>query len=93
MDGQGEGKQSKIASLTFKASPQRKPYKGVVSLPGVIEAENFDCGEEGFTFHDSDSEDSGNCGYRADNEGVDIRKTADGEYVVGWNNAGEWDEY
>ena len=93
MDGQGEGKQSKIASLTFKASPQRKPYKGVVSLPGVIEAENFDCGEEGFTFHDSDGEDSGNCGYRADNEGVDIRKTADGEYVVGWNNAGEWYEY
>lgn len=93
MYGQGEGKQSKIASFTFKASPQRKPYKGVISLPGVIEAENFDCGEEGFTFHDSDGEDSGNCGYRADNEGVDIRKTADGEYVVGWNNAGEWYEY
>ncbi len=88
-----DGKQSQVALLTFNASPQRKPYKGTVSLPGIIEAENFDSGEEGFTFHDSDNEDSGKCGYRTDNEGVDIRKASNGEYVIGWTNKNEWYEY
>ena len=88
-----DGKQSQVSSLTFTVSPQRKPYQSVVSLPGIIEAENFDRGEEGFTFHDSDNEDSGNCGYRTDNEGVDIRKASNGEYVIGWTNINEWYEY
>lgn len=88
-----DGKQSKIASYSLKVNPKRTPYKGVIALPGTIEAENFDKGEEGFTFHDSDSDDSGKANYRADNEGIDIKKAANGGYVLGWTAVGEWMEY
>lgn len=86
-------KQSLVASYILKVSPKRTPFKGVISLPGIVEAENFDKGEEGFTFHDSDNEDSGKCGYRTDNAGVDIKKSPDNRYVLGWTNKDEWYEY
>lgn len=71
----------------------RTPYDGEIQLPGVLEVENFDKGGEDFTFHDSDSKDEGKSGYRTDNEGVDIKKFANGEYGIGWTAVGEWTEY
>lgn len=88
-----DGKQSKVASCDLKVNPKRTPYKGVIAIPGIVEAENFDKGEEGFTFHDSDDEDSGKANYRTDNAGVDIKKTANGGYGLGWTAVGEWLEY
>lgn len=87
-----DGRQSTIQTCILNVSPKRVPFKGVVDLPGIIEAENFDKGEEGFTFHDSDNKDEGNASYRTDNGGVDIVK-CDGGYAIGYTAKGEWLEY
>lgn len=87
-----ENKQSNIASYTLKVTPKRTAYKGAIAIPGVIEAENFDKGGEGFTFHDDDK-DEAKSGYRSDNEGVDIKKLAIGGYGLGWTAVGDWYEY
>ena len=88
-----DGKTSKLASYNLKVNNKRTPYKSVASIPGVVEAENFDKGGEGFTFHDSDSNDEAKSNYRSDNEGVDIKKASNGGYVLGWTSLDEWYEY
>lgn len=71
----------------------RSPFKGEISLPGTIEAENFDKGGEGITFHDSDPENMGGAEYRSDNDiAVDIEE-CNGGYAVSWLSSGEWIEY
>ena len=88
-----EGKQSKIAQYSLKVNNKRVPYKGIIAMPGVIQAENFDKGGEGFTFHDSDSENQGDAAsYRTDGEGVDLVK-GNGGTVIGYTAVGEWLEY
>ncbi len=87
-----DGKTSKVFTYTLKVNNKRTPYKSVINLPGVIQAENFDKGGEGVTFHDSDSEDQGDAKSRSDNEGVDLVKGNNGT-VIGYTAAGEWLEY
>lgn len=87
-----DGKQSKIVKYALKVNNKRTAYKGVVSIPGIIQAENFDKGGEGFTFHDSDTEDQGDADYRTDAEGIDIVK-GNGGNVLGYTAVGEWHEY
>ena len=66
------------------------PYGGSNwSIPGTIEAENYDIGGEGISYHDIDATNSGNT-YR--NDGVDITQE-DGGNVIGWFKNGEWMEY
>jgi len=88
-----DGKTSKLVSYNLKVNNKRTPYKSVASIPGVVEAENFDKGGEGLTFHDSDSNDEAKSNYRSDNEGVDIKKASNGGYVLGWTSLDEWYEY
>ena len=71
---------------------ERKPYDGIIAIPGIIEAENFDCGGEGLTFHDSDAKNEGDANYRDDNGGLDIGQ-GNGGYVIGYTAQGEWTEY
>lgn len=74
-------------------SATRTPFKGEISLPGTLEAENFDRGGEGITYHDNDPGNNGGTNYRSGNDtGVDI-VTGNGGYAVGWTNGGEWIEY
>jgi hypothetical protein len=87
-----DGKVSPVATISLKVNPKRTPHKGVISLPGIIEAENFDRGEEGFTYHDSDNKNEGTTAYRSDSEGVDI-VTGNGGYAIGYTAVGEWLEY
>ena len=87
-----EGRQNTSARKTMKVNGQRIPYKGIIAIPGIIQAENFDKGGEGFTFHDSDSKDEGQASYRTDNEGVDIVKSGT-TYAIGYTAVGEWLEY
>ena len=71
----------------------RNPFKGKIRLPGTLEAENFDRGGEGITYHDNDPGNNGGTNYRSGNDtGVDI-VTGNGGYAVGWTNGGEWIEY
>lgn len=75
----------------FSEAIPQAPYKAL-SIPGLIQMEDYDEGGAGVAYYDSDSENSGGA-YRAD-DGVDI-DTADasGTYALGWLIAGEWTEY
>ncbi len=80
----GSNLKSKIIEKT------RACYSGnPIKIPGVVQAENFDAGVEGITYHDSDSDNHGN-EYRSD--GVDISSSG-GATFIGWTETGEWLEY
>ncbi len=68
----------------------RTPY-GSYSMPGTVQAENFDKGVEGDAFHDSDYSNSGNKAYRNDT-GVDFSNATSGQ-SVSHTVTGEWLEY
>ena len=88
-----EGTENISANKTLKVNAKRTPYSGTpITIPGVIEAENFDKGGEGFTFHDSDSNREGDVNYRSDGEGVDFVK-GNGGVCLGYTGANEWYEY
>ncbi|MCQ2208145.1 MAG: carbohydrate-binding protein [Paludibacteraceae bacterium] len=68
----------------------QKPFNGVIAtIPGIVEAENYDVAGEGFSYHDSEDENRGG-EYRDDC--VDIVKSDDG-YALGYTTYGEWTEY
>jgi len=66
-----------------------EPYKGVISIPGVIEAENYDKGGNRFGYYDTDDKNEGG-EYR--NDGVDIEKGGTG-YAIGHTTTDEWLKY
>lgn len=70
--------------------PASAPYSGVSPIPGKIEAENYDTGGEGISYHDTTSANEGGQ-YRLQ-EAVDLGAITDtgGGYSVGWTKAGEW---
>lgn len=81
---------SDTASLTII---HRAPYKGVIGIPGTLQAENYDVGGNGFTYNDTDPAANQGKSYRT-TEGVDIQESEEaGGYQVGWLSAGEWMEY
>jgi len=63
---------------------------GVRTLPGTIEAEDFDDGGNGGAYWDSTS---GNSGGQYRDTDVDIEGSSEGGYNVGWAAAGEWLHY
>lgn len=68
-----------------------EPFKTPITIPGIVELEEFDKGGEGVAFHDTDMDNSGNvyCSL----EGVDLFSIAGGGYGVGWTHSGEWMQY
>jgi len=86
------GKEKMSTKKTLKVNGKREPYKSAITVPGVIQAENFDKGGEGMTFHDSDSKNEGDASYRTDNEGLDLVK-GNGGTAIGYTANGEWTEY
>ena len=76
----------------MKVTNKRSPYR-TVNIPGTIQAENFDKGGEGLSFHDSNSDGEGDYqSYRSDAEGMDIVK-GNGGAALGYTAANEWTEY
>ena len=71
----------------------REPYGGTNwNAPGRIEAENYDVGGEGYTYHDAEAANQGGF-YRLD-EGVDIGESPEDDgYIMVWCTDGEWTEY
>ena len=61
------------------------------TIPGTIEAEDFDTGCPGDAYHDRDNINEGGK-YRLD-KGVDIEKCSTGGYNVGWTYTGDWMAY
>lgn len=61
------------------------------TIPGTIEAEDFDTGCPDDAYHDRNEVNEG--GQYRSQEGVDIEKCSAGGYNVGWINRGEWLAY
>ena len=79
------------ATNTPPPTASQTPYSGSpVTLPGTVEAENYDKGGSGVAYLDSDPANNGGS-YR--NDGVDVQVCSEGGYNVGWINSGEWLEY
>jgi Carbohydrate binding module (family 6) len=73
--------------------PSQTPYGGSpASVPGTVEAENFDNGGEGVAYHDSDAGNNGG-EYRSTDVDIRSKPTASNGYVVFNAVAGEWLEY
>jgi hypothetical protein len=72
--------------------PQQPYYGTVRSIPGRIEAEDFDEGGQDVAYNDTGADNTGG-EYRS--EGVDVERSSDteGGYSVGWVRDGEWLEY
>jgi hypothetical protein len=94
MDVGRSGGDYSLALSTGNTTQSQSPYEGTVrSIPGRIQAQNFDIGGEGEAYHDtSDGNIYGSANRDTD---VDIRPTGDesGKYNVGYFQAGEWLEY
>ena len=97
MDSVGvSGNVGNLVSMTFAASAPTTPttstpYTGAaVSLPGTIQAENFDNGGEGIAYHDTTG---GNALGAFRSTDVDIEAAASGGYDVGKTKPGEWLKY
>jgi len=74
-----------------KPIPTSTPYTGsAFSLPGTIEAEDFDSGGEAVAFHDLTAGNAGGAYRQTD---VDLEAATEGGYDVGWIAAGEWLKY
>jgi glucosylceramidase len=79
-----------LNAFSFSSANASNPYGGVrASVPGRIEAERFDEGDDGIAYHDIDS---ANFGGQLRATGVDIEPTTDAGagYNVGWMAPGEW---
>ena len=87
-----QGKSSDLVAYALKVNNKRTAYKSIISIPGSFEAEDFDKGGEGFTFHDSDSNREGDKNYRSDSEGVDF-VVGNGGTAIGYTATNEWLEY
>jgi O-glycosyl hydrolase len=69
---------------------QQLPYTGTpVSIPGTIQAENYDAGGEAIAYHDTTAANDGKA-YRTD--GADVEAIAGG-FALDYTKAGEWTEY
>ncbi|NLV08036.1 carbohydrate-binding protein [Haloarcula rubripromontorii] len=80
--------------IEFEKVDTQKPYEGTqVTIPGRIEAQNFDTGGEGVSYSDTTAGNEYDTSYR--DTDVDIRETQDdsGEYNIGYFEDGEWLEY
>jgi glucose/arabinose dehydrogenase/type 1 glutamine amidotransferase len=87
------GNSTTSASRLIKVINGDAPFTGVPqTIPGIIQAEDFDGGGEGVSYHDSDTSNNGNQ-YRA--TAVDIETCTDsgGGYNLGWTSGGEWLNY
>jgi hypothetical protein len=81
---------ARTLAVTVTSPPVQTPYLGSAwSIPGRIDAENYDLGGQGIAFNDLTTANEG-AAYRTD--AVDIEATTGG-YNIGWVAANEWLEY
>ncbi|MBN2486935.1 MAG: carbohydrate-binding protein [Bacteroidales bacterium] len=79
--------------VTFSPEVDRKPFSSQsISLPGKIEAENFDIGGQDISYKDATEANEGKT-YRPGR--VDIEPCFDkgSGFHIGWTATGEWTEY
>lgn len=80
------------ASCQVVVAEPKAPFGGQVrQIPGIIQAEDFDIGGEGFAYHDASLANEG--GKYRTAESVDIESCSEGGFNVGWTTGGEWLSY
>jgi RHS repeat-associated protein/uncharacterized delta-60 repeat protein len=93
-DAYGDSAPTDVAIVTTPATSAEAPYGGTVPrITDRIEAENFDTGGEGVSYHDDNTD---NIGGQYRNTGVDIGPNdylSSPGYMVGWTHTGEWMNY
>jgi len=81
-----------LSELEVYSQPQ-EPFGGTVpTIPGVIQAENYDTGGEGVAYYNTTVGNPGGV-YRSDDVGIEPTSDTGGGYDVSWLNNGEWLEY
>ena len=76
----------------YQDAPDQDPFNGTpASIPGTIEAEEFDTGGQGVAYNDCDATNNG--GDFRSNEWVDIETSSENGFNIGWMCEGEWLEY
>ena len=86
---------TEVAAIYAISNAPVQPYNGVAStIPGRVEAENFNLGSQGISFRDTTLGNSGGSTFRPE-EDVDIRTVSDygSGYAVTQIAAGEWTNY
>lgn len=85
------------AFLGCASSPEgpgsSRPYQGKVrTIPGTIEAEDFDEGGEGVAYHDQEAanQEKHQPPYRDSGVDLEWREEASGKFNLGWTRPGEW---
>jgi hypothetical protein len=87
------GNTATSSTRTIRVINGEASFTGVPqSIPGIIQAEDFNGGGEGVGYHDTDALNNGGQ-YRT--TGVDVENAGDSPagYNVGWTSAGEWLNY
>lgn len=77
------------SKIELKKPDPIEPFKDTLTIPGKIEAENYDKGGNGQGFLDTDIENE-NSLYREDNAGLD---SAGDAIIYGWGYANDWLRY
>src|SRR5262245_39125701 len=76
---------------TLSSAQALTPYRGSAgTVPGTIQAADFDNGGEGIAYHDTTA---GNAGGMYRSTRVDIGSSSEGGYTLGWIDPGEWLNY
>ncbi|MBO9699057.1 MAG: carbohydrate-binding protein [Sporocytophaga sp.] len=90
-----DGNKTTSAAVLVKVNVPRSPYKGVAHpIPGRIEAEEYDLGGEGVSFHEANTNgNEGGAVLRNDDVDIEATNDTDGAYNVGYVLQGEWLEY
>ncbi len=89
-----EGDPFYIANFNaIRISGHHTPYWGVAaSIPGTVQAEDFDHGANGVAYYDTTTGNIGGA-YRATDVDIETAYDVGGGYNVGWMDVGEWLEY
>lgn len=80
---------SNAQSSSSSQAEARIPFQERISIPGKLEAENYDLGGQNIAYYDINPEDAPAI-YRTDNAGID---SSGGSFFYGWTQAGEWLKY
>lgn len=83
-----------IPLADFNGAMEQTPYKAQLTLPGIVQLEDYDMGGQSVSYSDKDFVNEGGA-YRED--GVDIVQVDSADvskgYAIGYTQAGEWLEY
>ncbi|QLH77152.1 fibronectin type III domain-containing protein [Halosimplex rubrum] len=90
-DAGNESDPATVVAETIARDAGQSPYNGPHTLPGRVQAEDFDEGGQGVSYYDTTAANQGGASYR--DTAVDIGTSANTGYNVGYISTGEWLEY